>query len=122
MTRQTFGQKLRRERERRRITLTQLATRTKVSASLYRSLESGNCARWPGGIYGRGFVRAYAEAVGLDADDTVALFSECYPEFATPPPPDAPPPDEAQDETGVTLEKVKAAISALFGVTVNTTR
>jgi cytoskeletal protein RodZ len=121
VTRQTFGQKLRRERERRKITLIQLATRTKVSASLYRSLESGSCARWPGGIYGRGFVRAYAEAVGLDPDDTVALFGECYPEFAAThtEPPAA---DPSQDDTGVTLEKVKAAISALFGVTVNTTR
>ena len=120
MTPQTFGQKLRRERERRRITLSQLAARTKVSASLFRSLENGSCARWPGGIYGRGFIRAYAEAIGLDPDETVALFAEVYPEFA--PVPDAP--DESAGETPAetTLEKVKALVTALFSVAVDSRR
>lgn len=117
MTPQTFGEKLRREREKRRITLQQLATRTKISANLLKSLEQGDCARWPGGIYSRAFVRAYAQAIGLDPEETVALFAECYPAFAAQPDPvEEPQPDETA------LEKVRAVIAALFSVTAETRR
>jgi cytoskeleton protein RodZ len=88
VTRQAFGQHLRKHRDRRRLTLAQVAENTKVSASLLRSVEEGGCARWPGGIYSRGFVRAYASAVGLDPEHAVAMFTECYPEFAPAPAPD----------------------------------
>jgi len=115
VTPQAFGQKLRREREKKRLTLNQLADRTKVAASLLRSLEAGECTRWPGGIYSRGFMRAYAGAVGLDPEHTVAMFVECYPEFA---PPVDPVPEEAPANDGpqTPLEKVKAALVALFSV------
>ena len=114
MTPQAFGQKLRREREKKRITLDQLATRTKVGSSLLRSLEAGDCARWPGGIYSRGYIRAYAGAVGLDPEHTVSMFVECYPAFA---PPVDPVPEEPEDEgPHTTLEKLKSAVVALFRV------
>jgi cytoskeletal protein RodZ len=85
VTRQAFGQYLRKHRDRRGLAIARVAELTKVSASLLRSLENGDCARWPGGIYSRGFVRAYANAVGLDPENAVALFTECYPEFAPAP-------------------------------------
>jgi len=114
VTPQAFGQKLRREREKKRLTIDQLANRTKVAGSLLRSLEAGECARWPGGIYSRGYIRAYAEAVGLDPEHTVSMFVECYPEFA---PPVDPVPEDAETERPQTpLEKLKAALVALFNV------
>jgi cytoskeletal protein RodZ len=114
VTPQAFGQKLRREREKKRMTLSQLAERTKVSASLLRSLEAGDCARWPGGIYSRGFVRAYAAALGLDPEQTVSMFVECYPEFApvTDPVPEAP----ADEGPQTLLDRLKSAVAALFRV------
>ena len=114
MTPHTFGEKLRRAREKKRLSLDQLATRTKVAASLLRSMEAGDCARWPGGIYSRGYIRAYAEAVGLDPEHTVGMFVECYPAFAPPvdPVPEAP----ADDRPQTPMEKVKAAVAALFRV------
>lgn len=114
MTPQAFGQKLRREREKKRITLDQLATRTKVAASLLRSLEAGDCARWPGGIYSRGFVRAYAEGTGMDPEHTVSLFVECYPEFAPEADPLQDPP--ATEDPQTLREKLKSAVTALFRV------
>lgn len=123
MTPQAFGQKLRREREKKRLTLDQLATRTKVGASLLRSLEAGECTRWPGGIYSRGFVRAYAEGVGLDPEQTVSLFVECYPAFAQEADPlFDPPADEVQEKPQTLLEKVKATLSALFSVAADSER
>ena len=114
MTPQAFGQKLRREREKKHITLDQLAARTKVAASLLWSLEAGDCARWPGGIYSRGFVRAYAEGTGMDPESTVSMFVESYPEFApaADPLPETPPDERPQ----TTLEKLKAAVIELFRV------
>ena len=115
MTPQAFGQKLRREREKKRLTLNQLADRTKVGASLLRSLEAGECSRWPGGIYSRGYMRAYAQAIGLDPEQTVTMFVECYPEFA---PVVDPVLEEAPANEGpqTPLEKLKTAVVALFRV------
>ena len=111
MTRQTFGHQLRRHRDKRRISLQTVATQTKVSASFFKALENGECERWPGGIYSRGFVRAYATAVGLDPEETVARFAECYPEFAPIPLPV--PPDEEELPAQTILEKLKAVVLEL---------
>jgi transcriptional regulator with XRE-family HTH domain len=75
-----FGQRLRGERERRRITLRSIAANTKINIALLESLERNDVSRWPSGIFRRSFVRAYAEAVGLDPDETVQEFRECFPD------------------------------------------
>ncbi len=76
--RRAFGERLRRQREKQRVTLDQIAATTKVGASLFAGLEKGDCGRWPGGMYNRAFIRAYAAAIGLDPDDTAAEFAEYY--------------------------------------------
>lgn len=75
----TFGPRLRSERERRGISLNTLAMRTKVGADLWMGLESNDFSRWPSGIFARAFVRDYARAVGLDADDLVNEFCRLFP-------------------------------------------
>jgi transcriptional regulator with XRE-family HTH domain len=77
--RQTFGPRLRRERERRGISLDTIAAVTKVSAELWEGLERNDFSRWPSGIFARAFVRDYARAVGLDADDVVDEFCRLFP-------------------------------------------
>lgn len=79
-----FGEKLRRHRERRGISLPTIAARTKVGASVYASLEQGDCSRWPPGVYSRSYVRGYAQAIGLDPDEVAVGFAECFPETAWP--------------------------------------
>jgi transcriptional regulator with XRE-family HTH domain len=74
----SFGAWLRRERERRTITLRAIADRTKVGVGLLEGLERGDLSRWPGGIYRRAFVRAYAEAIGLDAELVLANFARVF--------------------------------------------
>jgi len=73
-----FGERLRRQRRQQNLTLTEIATSTKVGASHYAALERGDCSRWPGGVYNRAFIRAYAKAVGLDPDETAAEFGEYF--------------------------------------------
>ena len=77
--RETFGPRLRRERERRGISLETIAIVTKVSAELWEGLERNDFSRWPSGIFARAFVRDYARAVGLDADEVVDEFCRLFP-------------------------------------------
>jgi hypothetical protein len=77
--RHTFGPRLRSERERRGISLDTIAAATKVSAELWDGLERNDFTRWPSGIFARAFVRDYARAVGLDADDVVDEFCRLFP-------------------------------------------
>ena len=66
-----FGTALREARERRGITLRQIADHTKISIASLEALERSDASRLPGGIFARSFVRSYAAEVGLDPDATV---------------------------------------------------
>ena len=77
--RQSFGLRLRRERERRHLSLAQLAEETKVGSDLWAGLERGDLSRWPAGIFARSFIRTYALRVGLNADQIVNEFCRLYP-------------------------------------------
>jgi cytoskeleton protein RodZ len=68
----SFGDKLRRERETRGITLDQIATVTKVGTRSLKALEDENFAILPGGIFNKGFVRSYAKFLGLNEEQAVA--------------------------------------------------
>ena len=74
-----FGPRMKRERETRGVTLREIATRTKISVSALEALERNDISRLPGGIFGRAFVRAYAEEVGLDPEQTIREFIEAFP-------------------------------------------
>jgi cytoskeletal protein RodZ len=75
----TFGPRLRRERERRGISLDAIVTRTNVSRELWEGFESNDFSRWPTGLYARAFVRDYAKAVGLDPNEVVDDFCRLFP-------------------------------------------
>jgi transcriptional regulator with XRE-family HTH domain len=81
----TLGVYLRAERERRGLTLRAISENTKVSVPLLEGLEADDISRWPGGIFRRAFVRAYAEAVGLDPDAVFRRFEQQH-KLATPDP------------------------------------
>ena len=74
----TLGPYLRRERERRGLTLRVISEKTKVSLTLLEGLEADDISRWPGGIFRRAFVRAYAQCVGLDPDEVYRRFEEQF--------------------------------------------
>lgn len=80
-----FGNRLRLERERRRISLASIATNTKIGLTLLQGLERDDVSRWPSGIFRRSFIRAYAEAIGLDADAISREFFEHFPDPGEPP-------------------------------------
>jgi transcriptional regulator with XRE-family HTH domain len=75
----TLGTWLRRERERRGVSLTSIADQTKLSISLLKGLEADDVSRWPGGIFRRAFARSYATAIGVDPDMVVRRLEEEHP-------------------------------------------
>ena len=77
--RETFGPRLRSERERRGISIETIVTVTKVGADLWVGLERNDFSKWPSGIFARAFIRDYAKAVGLDADEVVDEFCRLFP-------------------------------------------
>jgi transcriptional regulator with XRE-family HTH domain len=76
----SFGRRLRAERERRKIALETIAANTKIGIGLLRSLERDDFSRWPSGLFRRSFVRGYAEAIGIDPEETVREFLERFPD------------------------------------------
>ena len=78
--RDSFGPRLRRERERRGITLETLGTRTNISVELWLGLENNDLSKWPGGLFARAFIRDYARVVGMDADELVDDFCRLFPQ------------------------------------------
>src|SRR6267142_5625342 len=74
-----FGGKLRAARERRGVSLRQIANATKISVAVLEALERNDISRLPGGIFGRAFVRSYAIEVGLDPETTIQEFIAQFP-------------------------------------------
>jgi cytoskeleton protein RodZ len=70
----TFGERLRREREMRGINLDEISTATKISTRNLRALEEEKFNQLPGGVFNKGFVRAYAKFLGIDEEQIVAEY------------------------------------------------
>lgn len=71
-----FGRWLRRERELRGLPREEVARLTKLAPGVIEALESGEANRMPPRAYLLGYLRSYAMAVGLDADDAVLRWQE----------------------------------------------
>ncbi|HYO76588.1 MAG TPA: RodZ domain-containing protein [Thermoanaerobaculia bacterium] len=71
----SFGDELRREREIRGISLKEIADATKVSKRHLDALERNEHQLLPAPVFTRGFVRAYAHYVGLNAEEMVDRYN-----------------------------------------------
>jgi cytoskeleton protein RodZ len=70
----SFGERIKRERELRGVSLEEIAESTKIGKRNLEALETENFDKLPGGIFNKGFVRAYAKYLGLDEDQAVTDF------------------------------------------------
>jgi hypothetical protein len=77
---ETFGTRLRLQRERQQIDLAAISASTKISITLLERLERDEVDRWPVGIFRRAYVRAYAAAIGLEPEAVLREFLERYPD------------------------------------------
>lgn len=71
-----FGKTLRAAREAKGLSVAQLAEATKLLSSTITDLENEDFSHIAAPIYGRGFIKLYCEAVGLDPKPLVAEFME----------------------------------------------
>jgi cytoskeletal protein RodZ len=72
----TFGAQLKREREQRKISLDDISVSTKIGTRFLRAIEDDHFDELPGGIFNKGFVRAYARHIGLDEEQVIADYLE----------------------------------------------
>ena len=69
-----FGASFKQARESKGISLDQIAAETRISTRFLQAIENEEFNLLPGGIFNRGFVRTYAEKLGLDADQAVSIY------------------------------------------------
>jgi len=75
MTKDTFGDSLKREREMRGVTLEEVSSATRIATRFLKAIEEEKWEQLPGGVFNRGFVRAVARYLGLDEENTVAEYT-----------------------------------------------
>jgi cytoskeleton protein RodZ len=68
MARGTFGERLKRERELREVTLQEITSATRIGPRFLEALENEEWEKLPGGVFNRGFVRSIARYLGLDEE------------------------------------------------------
>jgi cytoskeletal protein RodZ len=74
MARGNFGERLKREREMREVSLKEVTTATRIGSRFLEALENEQWDKLPGGIFNRGFVRAVARYLGLDEENLLAEY------------------------------------------------
>ena len=79
---ESLGARLRQERENKQIPLASIAASTKIKLEWLDGLENDDVSKWPSGIFRRGFIRSYAQAIGLQPDPVIREFLALYPDPA----------------------------------------
>jgi cytoskeletal protein RodZ len=74
----SFGSLLKIRRETRGISLDEASTRTRIRRSFLEALEEDRFADLPGETYVCGFLRNYAECLGLDPDETISSYQSRF--------------------------------------------
>ncbi|MFD2116762.1 helix-turn-helix domain-containing protein [Paenibacillus yanchengensis] len=74
-----LGALLREAREEKKMTLEDIQDLTKIRTRYLEAIESGDYSVLPGSFYVKAFIKNYAEAVGLDADEVLRLYQHDVP-------------------------------------------
>jgi cytoskeletal protein RodZ len=78
MARGNFGERLKRERELREVTLEEITSATRIGPRFLEALENEEWETLPGGVFNRGFVRSVARYLGLDEEAFLAEYDLAY--------------------------------------------
>jgi transcriptional regulator with XRE-family HTH domain len=82
MSLESFGDELRKQREQKQISLSAISETTRISEKMLESIEAGKFSILPQ-AYIRAFLRAYARALGLDAEDVLKRYDAVNQEIRT---------------------------------------
>src|SRR5450432_208315 len=72
-----FGEKFRKEREKKNFSLDAVACVTKIGVRMLRAIEEEDFDRLPGGVFNKGFIRTYAKHLGMNDEKAVADYLAC---------------------------------------------
>ena len=72
-----FGDKFRKARESKELSLDDVSNVTKISSRMLQAIEEEHFDQLPGGVFNRGFIRAYAKHLGLNSEDAVTDYLAC---------------------------------------------
>src|SRR5215813_3762592 len=85
MAKGTFGERLKRERELREVSLEEVAKGTRIAERFLEALENEQWDKLPGGVFGRGFVRSIARYLGLSEENLLSEYDLARGESSSPP-------------------------------------
>lgn len=71
-----LGERLRTAREARGISLAEAASATRILPRYIQALENGDLQSLPGDVYARGFIRNYAQALDLPAEELIQQYRQ----------------------------------------------
>jgi cytoskeleton protein RodZ len=74
MAKGNFGERLKREREMREVSLAEVTSGTRIGRRFLEALEEEEWDKLPGGIFSRGFVRSIARYLGLNEEDLLSEY------------------------------------------------
>ena len=86
MARGSFGERLKRERELREVTLAEITSATRIAPRFLEALENEDWDKLPGGVFNRGFVRAVARYLGLAEEALLGEYDLAHGAQVQPPP------------------------------------
>jgi cytoskeletal protein RodZ len=72
-----FGDKFRKAREKKNLTLDDVSNVTKIGSRMLQAIEDEHFDQLPGGVFNKGFIRAYAKHLGLNDEDAVTDYLAC---------------------------------------------
>lgn len=75
---ETMGQVFKSARERKRISLPQAAVRTRIKLQHLEMMERDDYSNMPAPTYARGFIRMYADFLGLEAGPLVEEYDQLH--------------------------------------------
>lgn len=77
---ESFGRYLMRERELRGVSLEQIADKTRIWITNLKALEADDMKMLPERVFVIGYIRSYAQCIGINPDEAVLRFEEQYKE------------------------------------------
>lgn len=75
---ETIGQLFRTTRERKELSLSQVAAATRIKIQHIESMESDDFSRMAAATYARGFIKIYAEYLGLNPEPLIRQYTESH--------------------------------------------
>jgi cytoskeleton protein RodZ len=72
-----FGDKFRKARETKELSFDDVSNVIKIGPRMLKAIEEENFDQLPGGVFNKGFIRAYAKHLALDPEEAISEYLEC---------------------------------------------